>query len=327
MHPINRRSFASLCAGTFAGFSTTGYAQARPELAKIFVPFPAGGTTDTMARLLAEQLRGDIADTVVVENKTGAAGRIAIQALRAAPADGLTLMLHASGIQSMYPHVLKQPGYDPFVDVAPVSTLTRIEACYVVGPAVPASVKTLQEYLVWARADNRNATVASPGPGSPHHLFAVVLGQQAKVDLAVAHYRGSTAAFPDVLGGQVAAACTPLNDALMQMATGKIRILATSGDKRTEQTPDVPTFVEQGFPQLVSSDYFTVFVHGKTPTAMQERLSGVVRKALTAPPMVAGFKRLFVEPTGSTPQEAVRLAQAAYEVNGRMVKAVGYSPE
>ncbi len=327
MHHINRRRFASLCAGTLAGLSTANYAQTRPELAKIFVPFPAGGTTDVMARLLAEQLRGEIADTVVVENKTGAAGRIAIQALRSAPADGLTLMLHASGIQSLYPHVLKQPGYDPFVDVAPVSTLTRIEACYVVGSAVPASVKTLQDYLAWARTDKRNATVASPGPGTPHHMLAVVLGQQAKVDLALAHYRGSTAAFPDIMGGQVAAGCTPLNDALMQMASGKIRILATSGDKRSGQTPDVPTFIEQGFPQLVTSDYFTVFVHGKTPLAMQERLSGVIRKAITAPAVVAGFKRLFIEPVGSTPQEAVRIAQAAYEVNGRMVKAVGYEPE
>ena len=329
MKSINRRQFGVVCAGvaaSAAGESALAQA-ARPELAKILVGFPPGGTTDVVARLLAEQLRGDIAESVIVETKTGAAGRIALQAMRQSPPDGLTMLVHAGAIQSLFPHIVKQLGYEPWTDVASVSTVCRIETCFIVGPAVPVSVRTLQDYFDWARQDKRNATFASPGPGTPQHLFGVVMGQTAKIDLAPVHYRGSTSAMPDILGGQVPAGSTPLNDAMIQMASGKIRILATGGDKRNPLTPDVPTFAELGFPQLVNVDHFEIFVHGKTPAAIQERLSVSIRKALTAPALVSGFRRLFVEPVGSTPQEALRTHRLDYEINARMVKAVGYEPE
>lgn len=325
MPKLNRRQFTA--AGLGLPLSQGVFAQARPELARILVPFPAGGTTDAVARLLGDQLRGDIASTVVVDNRTGAAGRLAIQALKQAPADGLTLMVHASAIQSLYPYVLKQPGYEPWTDVAPVSTLCRIEFCLAVGPAVPASVRTVKDYLAWVGADNKNGAFATGGAGTPGHLLLVVVGQQARVELTPVHYRSGSAAFPDLFGTQVPAIAATLNDAVAQLATGKIRILGTSGDKRSALTPEVPTFAEQGFPQVVNVDYFTVFVHGTTPAAVQERISTSVRKALASPAVAEGFKKLYIEPASSTPQEAMRWARAASEFNSRTVKAVGYIPE
>lgn len=328
MSTLNRRQFAGLAAGGLALPLARGvFAQARPEVARILVPFPPGGTTDGVARLLGEQLRGDIAKAVVVDNRTGAAGRIAVHALKQAPADGLSLLVHAGAIQSLYPHVLKQLGYEPWTDVAPVSTLCRVESCLAVGPAVPASVRTLKDWLAWAGADKKSGAFATGGAGTPGHLLLVVLGQQARVELTPVHYRSGSIAFPDVYGGQIPAIAATLNDAVGQLPTGKIRILGTSGDQRSALAPDVPTFAEQGFPQLVNVDYFTVFMHGATPAAVQERISASVRKALASPALVEGFKKLYIEPAGSTPQEAVRWARASSEFNSRMVKAVGYIPD
>jgi tripartite-type tricarboxylate transporter receptor subunit TctC len=322
---LTRRGFGVACAAAMVAGASQ--AQSRPEVARILVPFPPGGTMDMVARLLSEQLRGELADAVVVDNRTGAAGRIAIQALRQAPADGLTLMIHAGGIQTMYPHVLKAPGFDPFADVAPLTLTNRIDTCYAVGPAVPAAVRTLKEYFEWAQLDPRHATYASPGPGTPQHFMPIVLGKQARVELAPVHYRGTTAAFPDVLGGQVPAVCTPLNDAMQQLATGKLRILATMAETRNRLTPEVPTLAELGYPQIVNADWYGAFVHGATPAATQERLSNAIRKALAAPALVAGFRRIYIEPQATTPAETVRMARAAYERNARVVKEVGYEPD
>jgi tripartite-type tricarboxylate transporter receptor subunit TctC len=155
----------------------------------------------------------------------------------------------------------------------------------------------------------------------------VVLGRQAKVDLAPVHYRGTTAAFPDVLGGQVPAVCTPLNDALQQMPSGKLRMLATMGETRSRLAPDVPTLVELGYPQLVNVDWFGVFAHGATPAAVVERVAAAVRKALAAPALVTGFHRIFIEPWTNTPAESLRMARVAYERNGRLVRELGYEPD
>lgn len=323
--PMSRRQFGILSAAAWAG--GPAIAQIRPDVAKILVPFPAGGTTDLVARLLAEQLRGDVADIVVVENKTGAAGRIAIAALKQAPADGSTLMLHALGIQMMYPHTLKQLGYEPFADVAPISITNRVDSCFAVGPAVPAQVRSLKDYFDWVKGDPRRGSFASAGSGTPQHFMPIAMGQQVKVELTPVHYRSSTVAYPDVLGGMVPAICTPLNDAMQQLATGKLRLLATTGDKRNSLTPDVSTFAEQGFPQLVDSDFFAVFVHGSTPAPLQERLSASVRKALAAPALVTSFHKAYIEPLSTTPAETLRLARAGYERNARLVKDVGYQPE
>lgn len=228
--PLSRRQFGLLSAAALAG--GPAIAQSRPDVAKILVPFPAGGTTDLVARLLADQLRGDIADVVVVENKTGAVGPIAISALKQAPADGSTLMLHALGIQMMYPHTLRQLGYDPFADVAPISITNRVDTCFAVGPAVPAPVRTLEGYFAWAKGDPKRGTFASAGSGTPQHFMPIAMGQQVKVELTPVHYRSSTVAYPDVLGGMVPAISTPLNDAMQQLSTGRLRAQRPHGQGR-----------------------------------------------------------------------------------------------
>ena len=176
---FNQFAFASavVAASGSSGAQTTNK---RPEVAKIFVPFAAGGTLDQIARILSEQLRGDVADTLVVENKSGAAGRIAIDALRAAPACGTTLMIHAGGLQSLYPHTFKQLAYDPFVDVVPVSLTNRLEFGFAVGVGVSAEVRTLTDYIAWVKAEPKRSSFATPGSGTPLHFCPCCSGVTLK---------------------------------------------------------------------------------------------------------------------------------------------------
>lgn len=326
MSKINRRQFAALSVATLS--VSTALAQARrPEVVKILVPFAAGGTLDQIARLLAEQLRGEIGDAVVVDNKAGAAGRIAIYGLRQAPGDGSTLLIHALGIQTLYPYTFKNLGYDPFSDVVALSTTNELEFCFTVGPAVPASVTNLKTYLEWVKADPKRAAFATPGPGTPLHFLPMLLGRNEKIDMNPMHYRGTAAAFPDLLGGQVPALSSPLHDVIQQLPTGKLRILASSGANRNKLTPNVPTYAEQGYPQLTSGDSYAIFANAKTPVALQEQLSAAIRKALASPSIATAFAKAYIEPRPSTPAQALARARADNDRWAKIVKEVGYQPE
>lgn len=331
MSQLNRRQFAAWTAGAVAlggiPAARAQKAQDLPPTATILVPFPAGGGVDKVARLLAEHLRGQIAKTVVVENKTGAGGRLAIQALKKEAPDGLTVLLHAFGIQSLYPHVFKRLDYDPWKDLSPVTTLYPSEVCLAVGPGTPATVKTVADYLAWVKADAKNGSYGTGGAGTPNHLLVAALGRAAGIELVPVHYRGGNAAFPDLVGGQIPAMGAQLDFAARNLETGKIRILASFGAKRSPLLPSVPTVAELGYPGLVSSGSFCAYVHGATPAPVQERLSATLRKILAEPAVKAVFKQDFVEAVGSTPQEALRQAKADFELSSRLVKAIGYTPE
>jgi len=239
----------------------------------------------------------------------------------------VSYMVHASGIQSLYPYTFKQLGYDPFVDVAPVSLTNRLEFGFAVGPAVTAEVKNLQDYVAWVRLDARNASFATPGSGTPLHFLPPMLGRDIQVDMNPVHYRGTAAALPDLLGGTVPALSAPVHDLVQQAAGGKIRILASSGAQRNKLTPQVGTYAEQGFEKLTSGDNYAVFVNGKTRPALQEHISAAVRKALTAPALVSAFAKAYIEPVGSTQAEAVRLAHADNAHWATAIKTIGYVPE
>jgi tripartite-type tricarboxylate transporter receptor subunit TctC len=326
MHTINRRQFSALCTATLVSGAANAQSR-RPELARIYVPFAAGGGMDQIARLLAETTRGELADNVIVENKSGASGRIAVDALKLMPADGTTLLVHASVVQSLYPFVFKQLSYDALTDLSPVSVVARIEYAFAVGPGVPQEVRTLAEYLAWLKADPKRSSFATPGAGTPLHLMPLLLQRDTKVEMNPVHYRGTSAGLPEVMGGSVPAIYGPLPDLLQQVAGGRLRLLATSGPARNRLTPTVPTFAEQGYPELTMTDWYGIFVNGKTPQPVQEAISLQIRKALTHPVLVAAFEKAYLEPYGSTPAEAMRMVRQDSERFAKLVKTVGYQPE
>ncbi|HSV45447.1 MAG TPA: tripartite tricarboxylate transporter substrate-binding protein, partial [Ramlibacter sp.] len=203
------------------------------DLAKIICGFPPGGTSDAMSRRLADKLRGNYATNVVVENKPGAGGQIGVSTLIASPADGSTMLLTPSSMLSIYPYVYKSLPYKPLEDVQPVSLACWFNHALGVGPAVPASVQTVKDFLAWAKANPSKANYGSPGAGSMPHLIMGLLAKLAGADLKHIPYRGSAPGIQDLLGGQISAMSSPVGDYLPYLKSGKLRILAISGLNRS----------------------------------------------------------------------------------------------
>lgn len=245
----SRREF--LCAGTAIAtamliFGTRESARANAPIEKlqILCGAAAGSTPDIVARRIAEQLTGRYAKNSVVENRPGAAGRIAINALKSAPADGSTLLLAAVSISSLNPLLYETLGYDPDADVRPVSMVAEMPLALAVGPAVPESVGTVRAFVEWMRSNPKLANVGSPGVGSLPHLLEAMLFRQADVAWTHVPYPGGGPAVSAVLGGQIAAVILPGAVLGPQRAPGKLRILATSGTQRSLYMPDVPSLAE-----------------------------------------------------------------------------------
>ena len=235
---------ASAALGAFYPFA----AHAQVEQVKVYFGFPAGSSGDTVARRVAEKWGGSAFSKypAVVENKPGAGGRIALETLKSAPADGSVLALAQVSALANYPHIFSKMNYTD-KDFAPVSIGAVMHHGLAVGPMVPASVKTVKDFLAWAKANPKDASYGSPGAGSTPHFLGALLGINSGVDLRHVPYRGSIPGVTDVVGGQVAAMVTPHGDFIANYKAGKLRILATSGPKRSIYVPDVPTFAEQGF--------------------------------------------------------------------------------
>jgi tripartite-type tricarboxylate transporter receptor subunit TctC len=222
----------------------------------IITGFAAGGTSDTTCRRVAQALTGTYARTAVVENKTGAGGQIAIQTLKTLPADGATILQSPTSMFTIYPHIYKRLPYDPVADVTPVSLACVFDFGLAVGPMVPASVRNVTDFVAWAKANPNQATFGSPAAGSTPHFIPALLGIKSGFEFKHAPYRGTQPAMQDLLGGQIPAVSGPIGDLTQHLASGKVRILATSGAKRSRFAPDVPTYTEQGFGDLQHSEWF-----------------------------------------------------------------------
>ncbi len=241
---MQRRHFVQATAGATAlGLLAPFTARAQTlEQVKIVNGFPAGGTADATSRRVGEKLAGSAytRNAAVVENKTGAAGRIAVETVKNAPPDGSTLLLTPYSMMSIYPHIYSKLSYDPFKDFAPVAIATSLVHGLAVGPLVPASVKTVKDYLTWAKANPALASYGSPAAGSTPHFLGALLGLNSGVDLKHIPYRGSIPGVADVIGGQLASMVTPLGDFLANHRAGKLRVIAVSGAQRSPFVPMYP---------------------------------------------------------------------------------------
>jgi tripartite-type tricarboxylate transporter receptor subunit TctC len=288
--------------------------------------FPPGGTTDAVSRRVADKLRGGYAKTVLVENKPGAGGRIAVEELKRSAPDGTSLLLTPAAMITLYPHVYLKLPYT-IEDVTPVCTACRISFAFGVGPGVPASVKNLKDFLAWAKANPQSASYGSPGSGSPPHLIGMLLAKESGVTLTHVPYRGSAPGIQDLIGGQVPSMSSPIGDYLPYLKDGRLRVLATSGPRRSPFTPDVATYTEQGFPALEMQEWYGFFLPGKAPADVVDRAATAIRAAVQMPDVAEAFTGLGFEPYANTPAE---LAKAVREENaawGPIVKKVGFTPE
>src|SRR3954470_2833112 len=302
----NRRHFIQSIAALSAAGSLPQLAFAQSfEQVKIINGFPAGGTADATSRRIGDKLGGTAytKNGAVVENKTGAAGRIACEVVKSANPDGSTLLLTPYSCMAIYPYIYKTLSYDPVKDFVSVSTAAVMTHALAVGPMVPASVKTVKDFLAWAKANPDKASYGTPAAGSTPHFLLALLGLNNGVDLKHVPYRGSLPAITDVIGATLASTSTPTGDALANHKAGKIRILATSGEKRTPFTPEVATYAEQGFPELTTEEWFGLYAPAKTPANVVANANAAINHAIKDPTVMDSLAIMGLGAQGSTPAD------------------------
>ena len=323
----SRRELLHIALATAtAGLPLVGRTQTL-DTAKILTGFAAGGTVDTLARRVAAHMNGSYAKAVVVDTRTGAGGQIAITALKTSPADGSVLLVTPMSMLGIYPHTYKKLPYDPVADLAPVSLGVVFDMGFAVGPQVPATVKTVPEFLEWCKAHPTNANFGSPAPGSVPHFVGELIGRAGKVDLRHVGFRGSQPAILDMMGGQIAAVSAPVGEFLPHLSGGKVRLLATSGAARNKFVPGTPTLVEQGLKDLVFGEWFAFYLPGKAAPDVVQKANAAVRAALADKDVVSGLAAMGLEAQSSSPAELAALLKADTEKWGPIVKAIGFTAE
>lgn len=325
-----RRQFVQATLATVALGTLAQRVQAQPvEQVRFLYGFPPGSSGDIVARRVAERIAGSgyAKNPAIVENKTGAGGRLALDALKQSPADGSTLCLSPFSCTSLYPHIYSRLSYDPVADLVPVSIAALMFHGLAVGPLVPASVKTVKDFLAWCKANPREANYGSPAAGSTPHFIGALLALNSHVDVKHVPYRGSVPGVTDLVGGQIAAMVTPSGDFIANHKAGKIRVLAVSGSKRSPFLPDVPTFAEQGMPELTVEEWFGFYAPARTPAAMVSVANAAINQALKDKALIDGLGNVGLIAQGSTPQEMAQSQKNEFERWGPLVKTIGFTAD
>ena len=299
------------------------------EQVKIYYGFPAGSAGDSVARRVGEKMAGSAytRNAAVVENKPGAGGRIALEVLKAAPADGSVLALSPFSCTSIYPHIYKKLSYDPVKDVVPVSIAAVMHHGLAVGPLVPASVKNVKDFLAWAKANPDQASYGSPAAGSTPHFIGALLGINNGVELKHVPYRGSIPGVTDVVGGQIASMVTPSGDFIANHKAGKLRLIATSGRARSPFSPEVATLAEQGYAELTTEEWFGFYAPAKTPASVIASANAAINAAIKDKAVIDSLAVVGLIAQGSTVEEMARSQGAEFERWGPLVKKVGFTAE
>jgi tripartite-type tricarboxylate transporter receptor subunit TctC len=290
---------------------------------RIVVPYAPGGSTDRVARIVGERLQASLGVPVVVENRTGAGGRLAAQQLKSTPANQNVLMVANPALMVVAPLVFKDNGYDADRDFVPLSQVNDYEFGLAVAGAVP--VRELNHLLAWLRANPEKANFGVPATGSLPHFFALMMGAKAGVKAQVVGYRGSGPLLSDLLGGQLPVAFDTLETQLPQHDAGKIRVLASSGAKRSPYAPSVPTFKEAGL-DLVATGWNAFFAPATMPAQRVEQFASAIQAAMREPETQKRFADAKMTPVVSSRTQTVAMLRAYRAQWAPVVQTSGYQP-
>jgi len=325
---LSRRTLLqSAAATTLVGAGPLAFAQTSFETVRIITGFPPGGTSDTICRRVAAKMAPGYGRSVVVENRTGAGGQIAIQGVRNMAPDGTTILQTPMSMLGIYPHIYRRLPYDPVADLTPVTLGCTFDFGFAVGPAVPESVRNVADFLAWCKANPAQANFGSPAAGSVPHFIGVLLGRSAGVDLKHVPYRGTQPAILEMIGGQIQAVSGPIGEFTQHVAAGKCRLLASTGASRSRFAPNTPTMVEQGLRDMAFSEWFGFYLPGKAPADVVQRANAALRAALADKETVDGLAVMGLEAKSSTPAELAALLKTDTERWGPIVKAIGFTAE
>jgi tripartite-type tricarboxylate transporter receptor subunit TctC len=320
---MNRQTFlATLIGATALSLTAAAHAQG---VVRMLVGYPAGATSDALARVVAEHMAGTLKQTVIVENKPGAGGRIANELVKAAPADGLTLLMTPVATMGIFPHSYAgQLRYDPFKDFAPVAHLSSFQVGLGIATHVPA--KTLAEYVSWVKTDpQKNGFYGSAAPGSIPHFFGVMFGRAAGLPMTHVPYKGTAAAMQALAGGEISALSTVAADIRALVQSDRARLLAVAGDQRDPAFGNVPTFKELGY-DLVAKPWYALFAPAGTPQATLDRLSAAAMAAVADPALNKRLVDMGLEPTGYGPDKLAATLKADFDRWGEVIRASGFKP-
>lgn len=324
----SRRSFVlrTVGAAVALSFACWGAAQAQNTTpVRILVGFPPGGGTDAIARTLAEKLKDLLNQPVVVENKAGAGGQIAAQALKASAADGHTLFLTHDHTISILPQVTKNPGFEPAKDFVAVAGFATFVNALAVSGGTPA--KSVPEYVAWAKSQGNKGNVGVPAPASVPEFLVKLIGQKYALDLQAAPYRGSAPMIADMLGNQIGAGVGSIPDFIENHKAGKIRVIGVMGAARQAAMPEVPTFAELGLAGFEDVPYYGIFAPAGTPQPVIDRFSEALAKVVAMPDVRDRLAAMGLT-VGFMPQQQLATRERAYtQAWAKIIKSSGFQPQ
>lgn len=268
---------------------------------RLVVPFSPGGSTDVVARLLAEQLKTELGQPIIVDNKPGAGGNIGGDAVAKSAPDGYTLLMAAAGPTVINPSLYSKMPYDPLKDLAPVTMIVREHNLMAINPAIPA--KTVKEFIAYAKSRPGQLNFGSPGNGSPAQLAGELLNQTAGINLQHVPYKGSGPAVVDLVAGHISMMIDNMPALLPHVQSGKLRALAVASEKRASAAPDVPTMIESGLQGYVVTAWKGLMVPAGTPPDIVNKLNKAMVKILAKPDMRQRMIDMGAEPVGDTPEQ------------------------
>ena len=310
------------CACTGADFARAAAAETFPSKPiRFVVPVPPGGGADFVARAFATRLTETLGQQVVVDNRGGAAGIIAMEAVAKAPADGYTLIQTNISTVSINPFIYAKLPYDAFRDFAPISITTLNALVLVVHPGVPA--KSVKELIAYAKSRPGEVTYASLGSGSIQHLAGHVFSKEAGLQTVHVPYKGAAPATVDLLGRQVSMAFSGIGTVAAHVKAGRLRALAVTGDKRVDVFADAPTLAEAGGPNVQMRLWNGVLAPAGTPAPTVRRLNGEFVKAAHSPEVIGALATQGTTPTSNTPEEFAKFIREEQARFAKIVKESG----
>ncbi len=326
---ITRRIFLSALATTGFGLNAIGQATAQtyPNRAiKVIVPFPPGGPTDVMARLVADKLSSILGQSVIVESRPGGAGgTIGAKMVANADPDGYTLLLANVGTLTISPAIYKNLDYEPLKSFVPVALVASSPQVLVVNPKL--AVNSLAELIAYVKSNPGTISYASPGSGTQPHLLGELLKSIAGIDILHVPYRGSAPAITDLLAGQPQMMFDTMWSLLPHIEGGKLKPLVVTNEKRTPELPAVPTVIEAGFPQLEAAVWAGIVAPAATPPAIIDKLNSAINDSLKLADTQASLKKLGTETKIGSPQNFAAFMAAETKKWAAVVKAAGIKPD
>jgi tripartite-type tricarboxylate transporter receptor subunit TctC len=314
---MRRRPFlAALLAAPAAARAQPAWSPSRPV--RFVVPFPPGGATDVVARVLGERMSEKLGQPVTVENRTGAGGNVGVEnVVRSAP-DGHAILMGTTGTLTINPHLYTNTGFNPATDLAGVSMAFATDHVLIVHPSVAA--QTAQEFLALVRAQPGRLTYGSGGNGTSTHLVPELFKLVAGVDIQHVPYRGSAPALNDTVAGNVQVMLDQLPSALSMIQAGRVRALAVTGPRRSSLLPNLPTMAEIGLPAAEATSWGAVMAPAATPAPVIARLNAAIREALAEPAVAQRLAAAGADAVSSTPAELAETMRRETEKWGRVVR-------